>query len=235
MRFDSKSFIASRTLLFGVWACTLLSLAGAEAKPEARSNPRDRHNVKEMPKKSLPRMIPIAMPSAKPAAPQKPLIPIAFEKLESGKRSGITLFDTIMVNKKTNWDRLMTRHRVHGVENTSPLIDFEKETVLGVFAGSKPTDGYSVEILNVYRTALGAKVVYKIVSPAAEMKTEKIAATTKAVAGDKGKNGERPTVVDKAAGSKNADAARNAAAATQPYQLVKIPKLSGPVQFVTAN
>ena len=141
----------------------------------------------------------------------------------------------------------MLRHRVHGVENTSPLIDFEKETVLGVFAGAKPTKDYSVEILNVYRTDLGAKVIYKIVGESKSVDTNlpspSIVATRHKVAGkndaafeNKTAESDKPIVTGKTAvGSRNAEAAKIAASASQPYVLIKIPKLQGPVQFIRAN
>jgi len=165
--------------------CATLPVASVDARSEKKN--------KVSSKKPLPRMVPIVMPAAKPAPSQKALPSITFEKLESGSRSGIVSFDTVLVNQKSVWERLLTRHRVKGVEKTSPIVDFEKETVLGVFAGQKPSAGYSVEILQIYRTTLGAKVVYKINSPPP--------------------------------GTKAAEAM------TQPYELVKIPKLRGPVEF----
>jgi hypothetical protein len=160
----------------------------AEAKPQQQQ--QQRRNSKRRP---LARMVPAAMPTAAPVRVEPALPPIPFEKIDTGTRSGIKLFRTIMFNNKTGWDRFLTLHRVPGVDRPTPLVDFEKETVIGVFAGSKPREGYSVEIKNIYRTDMGARVVYRIVTP---------------------------------------PSGKAAEVTTQPYQMVKIGKMTGPILFI---
>jgi hypothetical protein len=54
-----------------------------------------------------------------------------------------------------------------------PKVDFETEEVLAVFAGEKPSSGYGVEILGVFRRPRGdtlpqIKVFYRLTKPPAD-------------------------------------------------------------------
>jgi hypothetical protein len=54
-----------------------------------------------------------------------------------------------------------------------PKVDFETEEVLAVFAGEKPSSGYGVEIIGVYRRPRGdtlpqIKVFYRLTKPPAD-------------------------------------------------------------------
>jgi len=105
----------------------------------------------------------LAKQNVRPAG--KPLPVIAFEEIESGDKCAIKLFQTMAIQNKNDWQSVWSRHNL---KNASlPDVDFEKNTVLAVFAGQKPSLGYSVKILSVQRKPDGgARVSYKITKPA---------------------------------------------------------------------
>lgn len=89
---------------------------------------------------------------------------LAFEKISSGDKSGVKLFQTAVIQNKTEWDALWSRH---DSKQTAPGIDFEHNTVLAVFGGQKPSAGYQIEITQVNPLkGGGASVIYRLVKPA---------------------------------------------------------------------
>jgi len=50
------------------------------------------------------------------------------------------------VRTAPEWNKLW---KEHSPEQPVPAVDFNSKMVVGVFLGSKPSDGYQVEILNV--------------------------------------------------------------------------------------
>jgi hypothetical protein len=72
--------------------------------------------------------------------------PVAFEPIGSGPRSGVADFLEAVVTDRDAWEALWGRH---ASGEPIPDVDFESETVVGVFLGTRPTSGYSVEILSI--------------------------------------------------------------------------------------
>lgn len=62
-----------------------------------------------------------------------------------------------------DWDRLWTQH---AGERTRPSVDFTKEVVVGVFLGTRPTGGFSIEIVRVRQEGAALVVEYKETRPA---------------------------------------------------------------------
>jgi hypothetical protein len=60
-----------------------------------------------------------------------------------------------LVRTDAEWARLWTQH---AGEKTRPAVDFNKEMVLGLFMGTRPTAGFTTEIVSV-REEAGALVV----------------------------------------------------------------------------
>lgn len=68
-----------------------------------------------------------------------------------------------IVRTEDEWLKLWRRH---GSGQPAPHIDFETRMVVGVFLGSRPTAGYSVEIVKVGTAEGGLIVEYREAKPA---------------------------------------------------------------------
>lgn len=75
--------------------------------------------------------------------------------IDRGAQSGIDEARQAVVRTAAEWDTLW---RAHAADRPRPSIDFAKEMVVGVFLGSRPTAGYTVEIVGV-REEGGALIV----------------------------------------------------------------------------
>jgi len=63
------------------------------------------------------------------------------------------------------WDKLWTQH---AGERTRPSVDFTKEVVAAVFLGTRPTAGFSIEIVRVHQEGVALVVEYRETRPAPE-------------------------------------------------------------------
>jgi protease stability complex PrcB-like protein len=61
------------------------------------------------------------------------------------------------------WSKLWN---LHAGERTRPAVDFSKEVVVGVFLGTRPTAGFSMEIVGVRVEGAALVVSYKETRPA---------------------------------------------------------------------
>ena len=76
-------------------------------------------------------------------APEVRLVPVA-----RGSSSGIAEAAQIVVRSNAEWAKLW---KSHGAAQPVPAIDFARQMVAGVFLGTRPTGGYSVEIVGARR------------------------------------------------------------------------------------
>ena len=83
---------------------------------------------------------------------------IPFKVLDSGGQSGIEQRREVVVRTPDEWNALLAEH---GSARKLPDVDFSTSTVIGVFLGTRPTGGYSVEIVRVEREAGGLVVSYR--------------------------------------------------------------------------
>ena len=70
----------------------------------------------------------------------------AFVTVAKGDASGRQLAAEVVVRTAAEWKALW---KEHAPTEKMPSVDFTKQMVVGVFAGSKPTTGYAVEITGV--------------------------------------------------------------------------------------
>jgi hypothetical protein len=63
------------------------------------------------------------------------------------------------------WSKLWVQH---AGERTRPAVDFTKEVVAAVFLGTRPTAGFSVEIVRVRQEGVALVVEFKETRPAPE-------------------------------------------------------------------
>ena len=65
--------------------------------------------------------------------------------LEKGDQSNVDDAQQVAARTTAEWDTLWRRH---SPDRDQPRVNFAREMVLGVFLGSRPTAGFSVEILS---------------------------------------------------------------------------------------
>jgi hypothetical protein len=65
--------------------------------------------------------------------------------LDKGGHSNVDDARRVTVRTPAEWNTLW---RQHSPDRDQPRVDFEREMVLGVFMGSRPTAGFDVEILS---------------------------------------------------------------------------------------
>jgi PrcB C-terminal len=91
--------------------------------------------------------------------------------IDQGSQSGIDEPRTVVVRSADEWSRLW---RAHAADKPAPAVDFTKEMVVGVFTGSRPTAGYSVQIVGTREQPEGLVVDYREGSPAPDMMTAQV-------------------------------------------------------------
>ena len=65
--------------------------------------------------------------------------------IEKGDQSNIESAKQVVVGTEAEWTELW---RQHAPERPQPPIDFSKETVIGLFMGSRPNAGYSTAVVS---------------------------------------------------------------------------------------
>jgi hypothetical protein len=92
--------------------------------------------------------------------------PMTFRILASGSASLITTAQTRVARDWTEYGQLWVEHNgsmppgVGAPDVGPPIVDFDKEIVVAVFLGTKPTSGFDVSILSVKALGSGAQVDY---------------------------------------------------------------------------
>ena len=68
------------------------------------------------------------------------------------------------VRSAAEWEKLW---RQHAGEKTKPAVDFSKEMVLALFMGTRPTAGFTIEIVGVREDGAALMVQYRETRPPA--------------------------------------------------------------------
>ena len=71
---------------------------------------------------------------------------VPMEKVATGERSGIAEARTVVVRDEAAWQALWNEA---ATRNPLPKIDFAKRMLVGVFLGTRPTSGFSVQVVDV--------------------------------------------------------------------------------------
>jgi len=85
-----------------------------------------------------------------------------FRTVERGSQSNIDAARQVVIRSAAEWTSFW---RTHNFDKPAPQVDFDKEMVLGVFMGSRPTGGYSVKITGVTERDGSLVVTYSQTSP----------------------------------------------------------------------
>ena len=92
--------------------------------------------------------------------------PVKIRTLSQGTFSGIQTQSEIVVTNAAQWAEVWTKHSAQRTpKEEAPAVDFEKETVLFVTLGSKPTGGHRVDIAEVRQAGEKAEVLVRIRAP----------------------------------------------------------------------
>lgn len=100
--------------------------------------------------------------------------PISIATVEKGDRSGIRGPLQTVIRNQGEWKALWKRHSsADASPPPAPIIDFNREMVVGIFLGEKRTGGYEVEIVRAERHDSALYFYYREKTPAAgEMVTQ---------------------------------------------------------------
>jgi hypothetical protein len=96
------------------------------------------------------------------AAVMQPLTP-PLRSLDRGTSSQIRTERLAVARDESEWARLWT---AHAPTRPQPAVDFARESVVAVFAGTRPTAGYAVAIDGYRENAGTIVVVYREAAPA---------------------------------------------------------------------
>ena len=101
------------------------------------------------------------------AAESKSKVPgqVNFLPVAKGHRSGVTEPLQIVVRSQAEWVALWRRH-ANELNSTPPKVHFDREIVIGVFLGQKPTGGYDTAIVRAEKSADALVIYYEEKTPA---------------------------------------------------------------------
>jgi hypothetical protein len=81
---------------------------------------------------------------------------IAFSVLKVEPRDVRAEPGSVVINTQAEWERFA---------ESPPRVDFEKHTVVAIFAGEKPTGGYSIRLVGGDKRGEGCEIRYRVQEP----------------------------------------------------------------------
>ncbi len=91
--------------------------------------------------------------------------------VEKGAMSNMDEARQASARSVEEWSRLWN---LHAGERTRPTVDFSRDVVVAVFMGTRPTAGFSIEIVRVRQEGPALVVTYKETRPAPDSVTAQI-------------------------------------------------------------
>jgi hypothetical protein len=77
---------------------------------------------------------------------------LSIDTVEKGYRSGVREPLQVVIRNQDEWNTFWKRHSATDTNPPpAPIIDFDREMVVGIFLGEKSTGGYEVEIVRAER------------------------------------------------------------------------------------
>ena len=77
---------------------------------------------------------------------------VSFQTIERGHQSGMVEPLRVVARNTAEWEALWRKHNAFRSHQPKlPVINFNREIVIGVFLGNRSTGGYEVEIVNISR------------------------------------------------------------------------------------
>lgn len=91
-------------------------------------------------------------------------VAVPFSEIAQGDHSSVTQRVDYLITSSSELDELWSMTNASG---TPPVINFATSSVIAVFAGDKPTDGYSIDVSNVADAAeRTVSVMIRVPNPA---------------------------------------------------------------------
>ena len=91
--------------------------------------------------------------------------PMTFTTLDRGTNSRIDAARTVVIRQAAEWSALW---REHAGDRKPPTVDLAKSMVIAVFAGSRPTGGYAVDVTQIESKDGTVVVTYRERRPSPE-------------------------------------------------------------------
>ena len=82
---------------------------------------------------------------------------VSVETVAKGDASAQQTARQVVIRSDAEWQALW---RMHSPDQPAPGVDFNNKTVIGIFSGSKPSVGYSVEIVGARMQGMDLVVEY---------------------------------------------------------------------------
>ncbi len=116
-------------------------------------------------------MLQTAGPAGAPPAGTKADMKTDLQTLEKGADSATDAARQVTARTEAEWTKVW---RAHSFERALPKVDFTRDMVVGVFLGSRPTAGFSVDIVEA-KVENGVLVVrYRETKPGRDRMTAQI-------------------------------------------------------------
>ena len=91
---------------------------------------------------------------------------LSMTSVEKGQRSGIREALQTVIRNRDEWNAFWKRHASTNTPPAlAPIVDFDREMVVGIFLGEKSTGGYEVEIVRAERRDSALYFYYREESP----------------------------------------------------------------------
>jgi PrcB C-terminal len=91
---------------------------------------------------------------------------LSIDTIAKGNRSGVREPLQLVIRNQDEWKALWKRHSSTDTNPPpAPIIDFDREMVVGIFLGEKRTGGYEVEIVRAERRDSSLYFYYREESP----------------------------------------------------------------------
>ena len=106
-----------------------------------------------------------------PPPPPTSATPSAPKTLDKGTQSNVEDARQVVVRSPAEWTKLWT---LHSPDRKLPSVDFSQYMVVGVFMGSRPTAGFTTEIVGTREDPAGLIVQYREVVPTIRATTAQV-------------------------------------------------------------
>jgi hypothetical protein len=96
---------------------------------------------------------------------------LTIRTIDRGAHSSVESDRQAVARTAEEWSALW---RTHNYEHAAPPVDFNREMIVAVFMGSRPTAGFSVEIVSAAEEAGQVVVRYRETAPARDRVTAQV-------------------------------------------------------------
>ena len=96
----------------------------------------------------------------------KSAAPLTFRSLGKGYRSGVRAPLQVVARNQGEWAALWRQHVSNDLTSRPPpAVDFDKEVIVALFLGDKPSGGYDVQISRAEQSSDALTIYYREKSP----------------------------------------------------------------------